>query len=88
MSSLRQSDLAWIALASGVVSWNLIAKDGELLSEAVDRYMISHPWRTRAIIALVAIHLSNSVPPSCDPIHWIFLVTRKGVSRPTSVKNL
>ena len=85
---MKSSDKAWIALGGYVIIWNLIAEDGDLLSEAVDRYMISHPWRTRAIIALVAIHLSNSVPPSCDPIHWIFLVTRKGVSRPTSVKNL
>jgi hypothetical protein len=66
---MRPSDKAWIALGIGVGVYEVAAGDGELLSEAADRYMLSHPWLTRAAVAAIALHLCNAFPEQFDIIH-------------------
>lgn len=77
---MRPSEKAWLAIAGFVVGYNLLARDGEMLSEKADDWDANRPWLTRTIITLVAVHLANAVPPPLDPIHWVFLVSR-AVSR-------
>lgn len=78
---LRPADRAWLALAGGVVVYELAAVEGELLSEAADRYMLAHPWWTRVVAFSVAVHLCNMVPDRCDPLHWVFVGKRRLTGR-------
>ena len=62
---------AWLWLAGGVVAYEVAAQPGQLLSEQVDRWLVTHPILTRAVIVVVAAHLANLIPPRCDPLHWV-----------------
>lgn len=75
---LRPADRAWIALAAGVVAYDLLAAPEQTLSDGADRYMMSHPWLTRAVAAAVAGHVCNLVPDRFDVIHLLFKVLREG----------
>lgn len=70
---MRTSDRAWIVLASAIVTYEVVAQPDELMSEAVDRYLDSRPWLTRLIVAVVAAHLLNLIPPQFDPLHRVAL---------------
>jgi len=65
---VKPSDRAWLFLSGGVVAYEVLALDGELMSEAVDRYLEARPWLTRAVIVTVALHLLNVLPQSLDPL--------------------
>lgn len=65
----RPADKAWITLAVGVLVWEIFAPDGELLSEAVDRYRRRRPLLTRLVIVYLSAHLSRIVPRRLDPLH-------------------
>ncbi len=79
---MRSADRAWLILGVSVVVYEVAAEDGELLSEACDRYLANHPWLTRTIVGALALHLINAVPPALDPIHQLFAVKRRLNSRP------
>jgi hypothetical protein len=49
-------------MAAGVLGYELICKDGQLLSECVDEWLVSKPILTRAAIAALALHLGNALP--------------------------
>ena len=68
---MKAGDGAWIALGLGIFTYEACAPEGELLSEAADRYMAAHPWVTRAVVGLVAAHLTNLLPPWLDPLHGV-----------------
>lgn len=74
---LRQGDLGWLGLAAGVVAYELAADDGELLSEAVDRYLTHRPVLTTTIIAVTAAHLANAIPERYDPFTAAFFTIRR-----------
>ncbi len=69
---MRAGDRAWIILGCGVVAWELRCPEGELLSEAADRWVEHHPWLVRAVAFMLAAHVSNSVNPRYDLIHQLF----------------
>ena len=69
---MKPADRAWLALAFGVLAYDLLAPPGETLSEGADRYMDSHPWVTRAVAAALVCHVCNVVSPRYDPIHRAF----------------
>lgn len=73
---MHAADKAWIVLGCGVVGYNMTAKETEQLSEAVDRYLLSRPWLTRTVVAVLALHLLNSIPPWADPLAWAFKAAR------------
>lgn len=73
---MRPSDRAWIALTTGVVAYDVLAPPGQTLSEGADRYMLSHPWTTRAVAFAVAAHCCNVLPGRCDPVHLLFTGAR------------
>lgn len=74
--TLRPADRAWLALTGGIAVYEMAAAEGELLSEAADRYMLAHPWITRAVVIAVGMHLCNAVPDRYDPLHWLFTTKR------------
>lgn len=80
--SLDHSDTAWIVLGSGVLIYDLCAKQGMTLSEGADKYMLHHPWVTRAVGFALVAHVCNMLPDQWDPVHGLFLLSRKW-RRPT-----
>jgi hypothetical protein len=58
---------AWIAIAVVVTVHELTAREGELLSHAVDRGMETHRIATVAAVGLTALHLINALPAWADP---------------------
>jgi len=71
---MKPSDRAWMFLAGGVVAYEILALDGELMSEAVDRYLEARPIVTRAIVITVAAHLLNLIPRRLDPLAQLALL--------------
>lgn len=67
---------AWVALAGSVICYDLLAKDGQTLSEGVDHYLEKHPVMTLGAIAITAGHLANIIPESIDPIHQLHRLVR------------
>ncbi|QGH75852.1 hypothetical protein L3Y25_gp112 [Gordonia phage Syleon] len=61
----------WIALGLGVLAYEVAAPEGELLSEGVDRALLSNRKSVRATawagITVTALHLLNVLPVWCDP---------------------
>ena len=74
---MRAGDRAWLVLSVGVVAWELRCPEGELLSEAADRWVEHHPWLVRAIAFALAAHVSNSVDPRLDVIHHLCGLRRR-----------
>lgn len=57
----------WLTLAGTVTLLEVIAPDGQLLSEGVDRGLERHPVLVRAAILITAAHLLNWLPERLDP---------------------
>ncbi|OBJ50623.1 DUF7427 family protein [Mycobacterium asiaticum] len=74
---MRPAHKALVALASGALTYNLLADDHETISEGVDELLTTHPVLTRAVIAMLALHLANAVAEKADPVHWAFMVARR-----------
>lgn len=74
---MKSGDKAWIALGAGVLGYDLLAAEGQTLSEAADNYMLKHPWLTRAVAVGLVCHVCNVVSPQFDLIHWGFVALRK-----------
>ncbi|WP_452446542.1 DUF7427 family protein [Nocardia rhizosphaerihabitans] len=60
---------AWAILFALTVAHEITAQPGELLSEEVDRQLISHRWATVAFGAVTVAHLYNVLPTTVDPYH-------------------
>jgi hypothetical protein len=73
--------MAWVTMALGIVAYELIAPEGQLLSEAVDRFLVKHPVVTRVVVISVAAHLLNVLPNRVDPIHQIATISRERSSQ-------
>lgn len=71
----------WLAVTAIVMGYELLAPPGELLSEQVDKWILSHPFITRGFILLIGLHLSNGLPSKWDPVHqagyWYVKTVRK-----------
>lgn len=59
----------WLALGAGVLAYEILCPEGELLSEGVDRALERHPTLTRLAIGATALHLLNMLPEQYDPFH-------------------
>jgi hypothetical protein len=59
---------AWALLAAGVLGYEVVCKDGQLLSECVDEWLMSRPILTRAVIAALALHVGNALPVRFDVV--------------------
>jgi hypothetical protein len=67
---MRYSTKAWLGLGAYVVAIEVCAPEGELLSQAVDRWLEKHPARTVSALTItgIALHLLNLFPEKCDPL--------------------
>lgn len=65
----RPSTLAWAGLVAGVVCYDLLAPEGETLSEGFDTFIENHPALAWGATVLTAAHLTNIIPQKYDPIH-------------------
>jgi hypothetical protein len=75
---LRAADKAWLVLAAGILAWDIVCEDDEMLTEASRRYAKAHPVVAHAVVASVALHLTDLVRPRwADPIHIIGLGVRR-----------
>ena len=74
---VRPADRAWLMLGAAILTYEIAANEGELLSEAADRYMLAHPWITRFVVFSIAVHLCNMIDERYDPLHWLFEVKRR-----------
>lgn len=74
---MRPADRAWLALAGGVLVYDLASPSGETLSEGMGRYHTARPWLTRLGVAIVAAHLLDWLPARLDPFASITLVRSK-----------
>ena len=68
---------AWGLLAAGVVGYQVACREGQLLSECVDEWLVSKPIVTRAAIAALALHLGNALPERYDLVSLAFQAIRK-----------
>ena len=75
--AVTAADRAWIALGIYVVTYDVLARPGQTLSEGADRYMLKHPWLTRGIAVALVGHVCNFLKPQYDPIHQLFKVLRR-----------
>jgi hypothetical protein len=64
---MRNSDRAWLALAAGVATYDLVATDDEQLTGAARRYFKSQPVATASMILITGLHLIGGLPQWCDP---------------------
>jgi hypothetical protein len=60
-----------------VLGYEVACKDGQLLSECVDEWLVSRPILTRAAIAALALHLGNAVPKRYDVVSLAFPAIRR-----------
>jgi hypothetical protein len=74
---LGAGELAWATLGLGVITYNTLTAEGQMLSQQADRWIDRHPILTRAIVGIVAAHVANAAPPQVDPIHWLFEGVRR-----------
>jgi hypothetical protein len=68
---------AWALLAAGVLGYEVVCRDGQLLSECVDEWLMSRPILTRSVIAALALHLGNALPARYDVVSLGFMVIRR-----------
>lgn len=50
---------AWAVLVGGIIVYEAITPEEDMLSRAVDRALVKHPVMTTAAISLTALHLLN-----------------------------
>lgn len=72
---MTAGDRAWLALAAGVITYELACPRGQLLSQRVDAYRDTRPLLTLGVIIYLAAHLARALPRRVDPLHrlteWI-----------------
>ncbi len=68
---LRPADRAWLALAAGVLAWDVACPAGQTLSAGAARYHQARPWLTRAVVAYLAAHLLGAIPARGDPLNYL-----------------
>jgi hypothetical protein len=68
---------AWALLAASVLGYEVVCRDGQLLSECVDEWLVSNPILTRAAIAALALHLGNALPQRYDVVSLGFQAIRR-----------
>ena len=74
---MKHADIAWLALAAGIVLYEAAAPPGQLLSQAVDRYRAKHPFITNGVILYISLHLLRQWPRRADPLHQIAVKLNK-----------
>lgn len=76
-----QARHGWLIVGATIITYELLAADGQLLSHGVDQALEAHPVLTRAAILITALHLLNELddPPLSylDPFKWVGKLARR-----------
>lgn len=56
-----------MVLGAGVLLYDRVVCEEEQLTYAAHRYQERHPWITRLVVAVTALHLLRLLPPPVDP---------------------
>lgn len=75
--NLLSAKNGWLAIGAGVLAYEILCPEGELLSEGVDRGLEKHPTLTRLAIGATALHLLNMLPEQYDPFHRVSTILKK-----------
>lgn len=70
------AERAWAVLVAAIIVYELAAPRGQLLSEAVDRWLEKRPWPTRLAVIVTAAHLLNVLPDRVDPFTGVGHLSR------------
>lgn len=70
----------WTLLVAGIVLYEALCIEDELLSRGFDRLLERHPVWPRLAVILIAAHLVNFIPERVDPVAKLFNRT-KGLGR-------
>lgn len=73
---MRAGDSAWIA----ILGYEMAAPQGELLSEAMDRYRRAHPWIVAVAISYGYLHLMRVIPERYDLLTQLAIRVRRCAS--------
>jgi hypothetical protein len=76
MITLRGGDWAWITLGVGILTYQLLAHEDEMMSDAADRYRRAQPAITYGVILAVALHLARKIPQQLDVLHQLEVLHR------------
>lgn len=68
----------WRVIVAGVLAYEVLCVEEELLSRGMDRLLERHPVWPRAVVLLVALHLVNFLPERFDPFAIAVHKTRFG----------
>ncbi|WP_133165002.1 DUF7427 family protein [Mycolicibacter virginiensis] len=71
MVILRPADRAWLAVAAGVLAWDVACPAGQTLSAGAARYHQQRPWLTRGVVLYLAAHLLGVWPSRGDPLNYL-----------------
>lgn len=74
---MKPSDIAWLALAIGIIGYEVAAPPGELLSEGWDRYLQRFPVSARVLPLVLTLHVINALPDQCDPVHRVAVLLER-----------
>ena len=81
MERPRPSGVAWSALALGILAYEVLAEDDELLTDqswrSIDSQNKLRQVSTYFTIGATALHLLRLLPKSVDPYHYIGKVIRR-----------
>lgn len=50
---------AWTVLVGGILVYDSLTPEDQMLSRVIDRALVNHPYWTTAAISLTALHLLN-----------------------------
>ncbi len=73
---MQPRDYACLALATGVVTWDLLAPAEQTISEAADDYLVRRRAATEVGLLVLYLHVANKLPQRLDPIHGMFVGLR------------
>lgn len=66
---MKPADIAWSVLAAGIIAYEFLSPEGELLSEGWDRYLARFPISARVLPLVLTLHVINALPARFDPVH-------------------
>jgi hypothetical protein len=65
-----------MTLGLGILLYELLCDDDQLMSVIVDDWMLTHPNLTRMVTLSVALHLINAIPERLDMVSQGFWLWR------------
>ena len=78
MARVLTAGNGWKAIVAGVLAYEALCVEEELLSRGMDRLLEKHPVWPRIAVLVVAFHLVNWIPERVDPFAMAVHKSRLG----------